>query len=81
MPRVPTAFLVAIGERLHALRRRQQRKQADVARHAGLDQPTLSRIERGRYPLTVEQLSALARSLDVSIYALIPWPPPDDPPT
>ena len=54
----------ALGERILLLRRRAGLTQAALARQAGLDVMTISRIERGtKKRLEVEPLARLAKAL------------------
>ena len=57
----------ALGERLLLMRRRANLSQHELARQAGIDVMTISRLERGgKKRLEVEQLARLARALHVT---------------
>jgi transcriptional regulator with XRE-family HTH domain len=54
----------ALGERVLLLRRRADLTQAELARQAGIDVMTISRVERGtKKRLEVESLARLAKAL------------------
>ncbi|GHJ28626.1 hypothetical protein TPA0910_30590 [Streptomyces hygroscopicus subsp. sporocinereus] len=60
----------AVGQRLRALRQERKLTQMQLGALAGLDNNTISRIENGRYPTSIDQIARLARALDVPPYRL-----------
>ena len=57
----------ALGERVLVLRRRGECSQHELAKRAGVDVMTISRLERGtKKRLEVEQLARLAHALGVT---------------
>jgi len=57
----------ALGERVLVLRRRGNGSQHELAKKAGVDVMTISRLERGtKKRLEVEQLARLAKALGVT---------------
>lgn len=67
-----------IRNRLRELREERGLSLEEVARTAGMDASTLSRLETGKRRLAVDHLAPLARALDTSVDALLAAPP-DDP--
>jgi transcriptional regulator with XRE-family HTH domain len=62
----------AMGERLLLLRRRADLSQQELAREAGVDVMTISRLERGtKKRLEVEPLARLSRALGISVDYLL----------
>lgn len=55
-------------------RARGAHSQTWLARHVGVDQTTISRLERGRYRVTPELMLALAAVLDKELAVLFPYP-------
>ena len=63
-----------MGAALRAIRRRRNLRQLDVARQAGVDQTTISRIERGRLDsLAVRTLRAVFAALDARYESSVWW--------
>jgi transcriptional regulator with XRE-family HTH domain len=61
----PSAELQAIfGESLRLQRMKAGLTQAELAARSGINQETISRIEKGRYNLTLRTMSRLAALLD-----------------
>lgn len=58
--------MLSIGYEIQQKRRKNNLTQAELARRAGLPQPNLSNIEKGRQDLTVSTLIRIAQALDVS---------------
>ncbi len=56
---------VEVGKRLRELRRQRGRSQADVSRHAGITQASLSNYETGKRELPLSTALNLAAELDV----------------
>jgi transcriptional regulator with XRE-family HTH domain len=62
----------AMGERLLLLRRRADLSQQELARQAGVDVMTISRLERGtKKRLEVEPLARISRALGISVDDLL----------
>lgn len=75
MPRpIPIRSGRDLGRALTLLRHEQRRSQADVADATGVDQSTLSRLERGPSAQTDRLIRAL-RDLGASVVVLPPEPP------
>ena len=62
---------VEIGEVVCKLRQRYQLDQAEVARHLDIDQPAVSRIERGQRSLSAAELCGLAELFHVDPGAIV----------
>lgn len=60
----------AVGHRLRDLRRERVLTQTQLGTRAGIDNKTISRIENGRHPTSIDQIARLARALDVPSYRL-----------
>ncbi|WP_064458549.1 helix-turn-helix domain-containing protein [Streptomyces hygroscopicus] len=60
----------AVGHRLRDLRRERGLMQMQLGARAGIDTKTISRIENGRHPTSIDQIARLARALDVPSYRL-----------
>jgi DNA-binding XRE family transcriptional regulator len=56
-------------------RARAGRTQSWLAARVGVDQSTISRIERGSYRMNADLLVALAAALDVEVEVLFAFPP------
>lgn len=54
---------VTVGESVRTVRELQKLSQNELARRAGIPQPTISAIENGRIRLGVERAKMLARAL------------------
>jgi transcriptional regulator with XRE-family HTH domain len=62
------------GTAMRQIRIRRRLRQADVARLAGVSQPTLSRIERGHLAsLTLDSVRRVAAVLDVRVDLIARW--------
>ncbi len=69
LPRPPKTIVLSpktIGERLRAVRMRQDMSQGALARALGVTQPNVSDIERGARLMTVQQLVKLCRALHIT---------------
>lgn len=66
-----SAFLVAVGRRIKALRVAEKLSQADLSRLVGIPQSQISDIERGERSLRVDQLRAIAIILRASMSYLL----------
>ncbi|NEW73540.1 MULTISPECIES: helix-turn-helix domain-containing protein [Streptomyces] len=60
----------AVGQRLRTLRLDKGLTQMQLGARAGIDNKTISRIENGRYPTSIDQIARLARALDVPSFRL-----------
>ena len=67
---VPADLLRTIGSRLRALRKTQKIRLLELAKAAGVDAATISRIETGQMTGTLESHMKLARALGVKLTAL-----------
>lgn len=56
-----------IGLRILTLRKMQQLTQEELAGRAGIDRGHLSRIEAGKYAVTLETVEAIAKALGMTI--------------
>ena len=56
-----------IGLRILTLRKMQQLTQEELAGRAGIDRGHLSRIEAGKYAVTLETVEALAKALGMTV--------------
>lgn len=63
---------VRVGERIHTVMWRERVSQADLASVIGVSQSTLSKKLRGRVPITVAELVAIAEALGVEPGDLLP---------
>ena len=57
-------------------RKMRQMTQEDLAALVGISQPTLSRLENGEVPVTLETLSKCARALEIPLEQLYSVAPP-----
>lgn len=62
----------ALGDRLKARRDSAHLNQADVASLVGLSRASISNIENGRQPVTLQTLLLLAQALHVPLKDLVP---------
>ncbi len=62
------ALLIAIGEKVAALRKRRALTQEQLAEHLQISPGYLRRIERGAENLTMRSLEKLAEALGLSIW-------------
>ncbi len=56
-----------IGLRILTLRKMQQLTQEELAGRAGIDRGHLSRIEAGKYAVTLETVEAIAKALGMTV--------------
>lgn len=61
--RAKSTIQVSVGESVRIMRELQELSQTDLAKRAGIPQPTISAIENDRVRLGVERAKALARAL------------------
>jgi transcriptional regulator with XRE-family HTH domain len=66
-----TALLKKIGERIIAIRQKQELSQSDLARLSGKDRQNIRRLEKGLINPTVFHLSEIAKALKVKISEII----------
>lgn len=76
-----TSLDAAVGARLKSLRVKANLNQGDIAQNVGLSRASISNIENGRQPVTIQTLWRIAQALEVSLRDLIPedreiLPPP-----
>jgi len=71
--------LEAVGTRLRALREQRGATLSQVSLSTGISVSTLSRLEAGQRPPTLELLLALARDYQVALDELVDVPPTVDP--
>lgn len=64
-----------VGERIHTVMWRERVSQADLASVIGVSQSTLSKKLRGKVPITVGELVAIAEALGVEPGDLLPRRP------
>jgi len=63
-----------IGQRIRGWRLRREMSQADVARHAGITQASLSNYENGKRDMPLSTLIGVAGALNVSLGDLLDLP-------
>lgn len=56
-----------IGLRIMTLRKMQDLSQDELARRAGIQRTHLSRIEAGKYAVTLETIQAIAEALGMTV--------------
>ena len=56
-----------IGLRILTLRKMQKMTQEELAGRAGIDRGHLSRIEAGKYAVTLETVEAIAKALGMTV--------------
>lgn len=61
-----------IGLRILTLRKMREWSQDDLARRAGLQRTHISRIEQGKYAVTLETIQAIAEALDMTVDLIDP---------
>ncbi|WP_272933814.1 helix-turn-helix domain-containing protein [Streptomyces sp. PSAA01] len=61
-----------VGQRLLALRRGKGLTQMQLGARAGIDNKTISRIENGRYPTSIDQIARLARAPGRPLVSAVP---------
>jgi DNA-binding XRE family transcriptional regulator len=61
----------AFGESVRSQRTKANMTQADLALRSGINQETISRIEKGRYNLTLLTMSRLATVLDGDVAKML----------
>jgi len=66
MPR-QTSILERFGERMRTLRKERGLSQEELAEMCGLDRTYISGIERGIRNVSLKNIDAISRALDVSI--------------
>ena len=75
-PKTPAEYLTRHwGARIREVRRAQERSQVWVAHAVGVDQRTISRIERGDMTITPRMMIRLAAALDIEPAVLFTFPP------
>lgn len=61
-----------IGLRILTLRKMREWSQDELARRAGLQRTHISRIEQGKYAVTLETIQAIAETLDMTVDLIDP---------
>ena len=61
-----------IGLRILTLRNMREWSQDELARRAGLQRTHISRIEQGKYAVTLETVQAIAEALDMTVDLIDP---------
>lgn len=61
-----------IGLRIFQLRTMREWSQDELARRAGLQRTHVSRIEAGKYAVTLETIQAIAEALDMTVDIIDP---------
>ena len=61
-----------IGLRILTLRKMREWSQDELARRAGLQRTHISRIEQGKYAVTLETVQAIAEALDMTVDLIDP---------
>ena len=61
-----------IGLRILTLRKMREWSQDELARRAGLRRTHISRIEQGKYAVTLETIQAIAEALDMTVDLIDP---------
>ena len=54
-----------VGYQLEVERKKQNMEQSELALKTGISQPALSRLEKGKSLITIDQLFVLCRELDI----------------
>jgi transcriptional regulator with XRE-family HTH domain len=65
--RLPNHQVATIGSRLRRLRKERNLTQAELARQIGIQQSDLSRMEKGEYRVSLDNLFKILRVFDVQI--------------
>ncbi|MFH9610908.1 helix-turn-helix domain-containing protein [Streptomyces sp. NPDC017448] len=73
------SILVAVGERLRALRHERRATLDDISDISGISPSTLSRLESGQRKYTLDLLLPLAAAYNVPLDELVGAPPTGDP--
>ena len=61
-----------IGLRILTLRKMREWSQDELARRAGLQRTHISRIEAGKYAVTLETIQAIAEAFDMTVDIIDP---------
>lgn len=61
-----------IGLRIYQLRMMKEWSQEELARRAGLQRSHVSRIEAGKYAVTLETIEAIAQALEMTVDIIDP---------
>lgn len=61
-----------IGLRIMTLRKMREMSQEELSRMAGIQRSHLSRIEAGKYAVTLETIQAIAEALDMTVDIIDP---------
>ncbi|RKO66357.1 MULTISPECIES: helix-turn-helix domain-containing protein [Desulfofundulus] len=63
--------MVPVGSKIRMLRQKSKLTQAELAAKLGISQAEVSRMERGRTAVTVQDLYKISSALDVPVTALL----------
>ena len=66
-PRSPNSQAATIGSRLRRLRKERNLTQAELARQIGIQQSDLSRMEKGEYRVSLDNLFKILAVFDVQV--------------
>jgi transcriptional regulator with XRE-family HTH domain len=66
-PRLPNQQVATIGSRLRRLRKERHLTQAELARQIGIQQSDLSRMEKGEYRVSLDNLFKILSVFDIQI--------------
>jgi len=66
-PRLPNHQVATIGGRLRRLRKERNLTQAELARQIGIQQSDLSRMEKGEYRVSLDNLFKILSVFDVQV--------------
>lgn len=61
-----------IGQRIASLRKLKEWSQEELARRAGLQRTHISRIEAGKYAVTLETIQAIAEAFGMTVDIIDP---------
>lgn len=75
-PRLPKHEVATIGSRLRRLRKERNLTQAELARQIGIQQSDLSRMEKGEYRVSLDNLFKILSVFDVQVADFFRRPEP-----
>ncbi len=73
------AVRVLLGQRIRVLRRAQGLSQEDLAHKSALDRSYVGSVERGERNVSIDNITALARALNVPINEMLTFPDESSP--
>jgi transcriptional regulator with XRE-family HTH domain len=74
-----TSVRISLGRRIRQIRRTQGISQEELAHRSGLDRSYVGCIERGERNVSIDNITSLARALDVPIATLLTFSEETDP--